>query len=118
MSYPFAYGDETLWEAGHHSGLLYASLARGAADMLGIPSGLTASPEGGCQVSPPVFQEFVERLYQLFSSTSNEVLLGLAHGVLTTSLVLLNRAGGTVELRPQDEAALGKEVAALARSMA
>ena len=118
MSYPFEHDDETLWDAGYHSGQLYASLAQGAAGFLDVPSGLTPTPEGGCDVDREMFQAFVERLYGLYASTSNEVLQGLAHSLLVTSLVLLDRAGGTIALRPEHSTVLCEAKSALARSMA
>jgi hypothetical protein len=118
LSYPFEYGDETLWDAGYHSGQLYASLAQGAAGFLNVPSGLTPTQQGGCAVDREAFQAFVQQLYDLCASTSNEVLRGLAHGLLVTSLVLLDRSGGTVALRSEDATALREATSALARSMA
>ena len=118
MSYPFEHRGETLWDAGYHSGLLYASLARGAAEFLELPCGLTPSPQGGCEVDPVVFRAFVEGLYGSYSATRNEVLQGLAHGLLVTSLVLLERAGETLTLKREHEAALAEEKTTLAHSMA
>ncbi|MFJ4816331.1 DUF6086 family protein [Streptomyces sp. NPDC088801] len=118
MSYPFEYGDETLWDAGYHSGQLYRFLAQGAAEFLDVPSGLTPTPQGGCAVDREVFQGFVQRLYDLSASSSNEVLRSLAHDLLVTSLVLLDRSGGTVALRPEDATPIGEATSALARSMA
>jgi hypothetical protein len=69
-------------------------------------------------VNPAAFRAFVERLYDTYSSTQNKMLHGLAHGLLLTSLVLLDRAGGAIPLSPEHEDAFGKEKAALARSMA
>ncbi|MEJ8639751.1 DUF6086 family protein [Streptomyces sp. MS2.AVA.5] len=117
MSYPFELGGETLWDAGYHSGQLYVSLARGAAEFLELPSGLTANPQGGCDVESEPFRAFVEGLYGMYSSTTNEVLHGLAHGLLVTSLVLLERAGGVITLRPP-HVALWEERDAFARTMA
>ncbi|MFG2120831.1 DUF6086 family protein [Streptomyces sp. NPDC048710] len=118
MSYPFEYGDETLWEAGYHGGQLYHALAQGAAGFLGVPSGLTPTPQGSCAVDGEVFQIFVQRLYELYASGSNEVLRELGHGLLVTSLVLLDRTGGRIAVRPEDTAALDEARAALARTMA
>ncbi|MEG8279297.1 DUF6086 family protein [Streptomyces sp. AHA2] len=118
MSYPFEYNDETLWDAGYHSGRLYESLAQGAAGFLAVPSGLTPSPQGGCTVDRDVFQAFVQRLYDLRAATSAEVLRGLTNGLLVTSLVLLNRSGGSIALNPEDATALGEATSTLARSMA
>ncbi|MFD4718539.1 DUF6086 family protein [Streptomyces sp. NPDC058423] len=117
MSYPFEMEGETLWDAGYHSGRLFASLAHGAAEFLELPSGLTPSDQGGCDVDPEQFRVFVEGLHELYASTRNEVLHGLSHGLLATSLVLLERAGGTVALTPPHAATLVEEKALLAHSM-
>ncbi|ELP62106.1 MULTISPECIES: DUF6086 family protein [Streptomyces] len=117
MSYPFEHGTETLWDAGYHSGKLYASLAQGTAEFLELPSGLTPNAQGGCDVDPIAFQAFVEGLYRSYSATRNELLHGLVHGLLLTSLVLLDRAGGSIGLRPEHQDAFVSEKAALARSM-
>lgn len=118
MSYPFGLDGETLWDAGYHSGLLYASLAHGAAEFLELPSGLAPNDQGGCDVDIEQFRVFVEGLYERYASTRNEVLHGLAHGLLVTSLVLLERAGGTLALTPPHAATLLDEKASLAHSMA
>ncbi|MFI7501454.1 DUF6086 family protein [Streptomyces sp. NPDC049687] len=118
MSYPFECGDRTVWDAGYHSGQLYASLVQGAAAFLDVPSGLTPTPSGGCEVDPSALLRFTDRLYDLYASTNNEVLLSLAHGPLITSLVLVDRTGGRIALRPEHEVTLGQEKSAFARSMA
>lgn len=118
MSYPFELDGETLWDAGYRTGQLYASLAHGAAEFLELPSGLTPNVQGGCDVDLEPFRVFVEGLHELYASTRNEVLHGLSHGLLATSLVLLERAGGTIALTPPYAADLLEEKALLARSMA
>ncbi|MFE2498418.1 DUF6086 family protein [Streptomyces scopuliridis] len=117
MSYPFELGGETLWDAGYHSGQLYASLARGAAEFLELPSGLTPNDQGGCDVETELFRAFVEGLDGMYSSTKNQVLHGLAHGLLVTSLVLLERAEGEITLTHRYAATLLEEKAVLARAM-
>ncbi|WP_416976410.1 DUF6086 family protein [Streptomyces sp. T028] len=118
MSYPFECGNRTVWDAGYHSGQLFASLARGAAEFLDVPAGLTPTREGGCEVDPAALLTFTERLYGHYASTNSEVMHGLAHGLLITSLVLVERTGGTVPLRPEHEASLGWAKNVFARSMA
>ncbi|MFE1309074.1 DUF6086 family protein [Streptomyces sp. NPDC058755] len=84
-----------------------------------MPTWLPGSwPQGSCAVNGEVFQIFVQRLYEQYASTSNEVLRGLGHGLLVTWLVLLDRAGGRIAVRPQDAAALDEAKAAPARTMA
>ncbi|MEV7687184.1 DUF6086 family protein [Streptomyces bungoensis] len=118
MSYPFEYGDRTLWDAGYHSGQLYVSLARGAAGFLEVRSGLTPTPQGGCAVDREEFQAFVQRLYELCTPGSNEVLRELGHGLLVTSLVLLDRVGARITVRAEDTKALAEAKARFARTMA
>jgi hypothetical protein len=118
LSYPFEYGNETPWDAGYHSGQLYASFVQGAAEFLEVPSGLTPTREGGCEVDPAALQEFTARLYRLYSSTNSDVLRGLTQGLLVTSLVLMERVGTAITLRPEHEAYLREQMTAFAHSMA
>lgn len=119
MSYPFEHGSDTLWDAGYQSGRLYASLAWSSAEFLDMPSGLTPNlSHGSCDVEPAVFEAFVEALYARYCSTNSEVMHNLMHGLLITSLVLLERARGEITLRPEHEDAFRAEKAALSRSMA
>ncbi|GGW75187.1 hypothetical protein GCM10010503_60970 [Streptomyces lucensis JCM 4490] len=117
MSYPYELGGEALWDAGYHSGRLYASLARGAAESVGLPTGLTETPHGSCDIDLPTFRAFVQGLYARYSSTSHPVTHGLARGLLVTSLVLLERAGAPLTLKPEHEEALGEEKTAFAHAM-
>ena len=117
LSYPYELGGETLWDAGYFSGKLYASLARGAAEFVELPTGLTPTPQGSCDVELPTFRAFVQGLYAHYSSTSNPVIHGLARGLLVTSLVLLEHAGAPITLKPEHEEALKEEKTAFARSM-
>lgn len=117
MSYPFEHGGETLWDAGYSSGRLYHALAEGAAGFLDVPSGLTHTPQGSCAVDREVFQVFTARLYDLYASTYNETLRELGHGVLVTSLVLLDRVGGRVAVAPRDAVGLDEAKARLASTM-
>ncbi|MDT0389176.1 DUF6086 family protein [Streptomyces dubilierae] len=117
MSHPFELGGETLWDAGHHSGLLYLSLARGAAEFLELPTGLTPTAQGSCEIELSTFRAFVQGLYDTWSSAGNPVLRGLTRDLLVTSLVLLDGAGAPIVLQPAHEEALGEEKAAIARSM-
>ncbi|MFC7258924.1 DUF6086 family protein [Streptomyces lutosisoli] len=117
MSYPYELGGETLWDAGYHSGQLYASLARGAAEFVKLPTGLTPTPQGSCDIELLTFRSFVQGLYGTYSSTRNPVLHGLTRGLLVTSLVLLERAGAPITLKPEHEEALREEKAAFTRSM-
>ncbi|MFE7569812.1 DUF6086 family protein [Streptomyces sp. NPDC057539] len=117
MSYHFEVGGETLWDAGFRTGQLYAALTRGAAEFLKLPSGLTPNDQGGCDVEVESFQAFVEALDGMYSSTQNQVLHGLAHDLLLTSLVLLERAGGEITLTQRYAAALLEEKPARARLM-
>ncbi|MGW3119634.1 DUF6086 family protein [Streptomyces sp. NPDC001107] len=118
MSYPFEHGDQTLWDAGYHSGQLYFALARGAAEFLDVPSGLTPTHAGGCEVDPAAFSAFTARLYEFCASTHSSVLHSLADGLLVTSLALVERVGGAIALRPEHEASLREKMTVLARSMA
>ncbi|MEU0274148.1 DUF6086 family protein [Streptomyces sp. NPDC006307] len=118
MSYPYELDDETLWEAGYHSGRLYFFLAQGAAEYLELPTGLARNDRiGGCDIELPTSRAFVEGLYDSHSRTNSPLLRGLWHGLLVTSLVLLDMAGPSITLRAEDEEALRGEMASFGRSM-
>ncbi|MFJ2262750.1 DUF6086 family protein [Streptomyces sp. NPDC087844] len=117
MSYPYELGGETLWDAGYHSGLLYLSLARGAAEFLELPTGLTPAPQGSCDIELPTFRAFVQGLYGTYSSAGNPVLRGLTRDLLITSLVLLEHAEAPITLKPEHEEDLREGRMVFTRSM-
>ncbi|MEU9709983.1 DUF6086 family protein [Streptomyces sp. NPDC047967] len=117
MSHPFDIDGRTVWDAGSSSGRLYEDMARAAADSLGLASGLVANDQGGCDVDPVAFQRFANGLYDLYAHAGNPVLSGMLRAVLVPSLVLLERTGGELALRPADEEALRTALATAARSM-
>ncbi|MFJ8592099.1 DUF6086 family protein [Streptomyces sp. NPDC093598] len=117
MSHPYELGGETLWDAGYHSGRLYLSLARGAAELLELPTGLTPTSQGSCDIELPTFRAFVRGLYGAYSSVGNPVLRGLTRDLLITSLVLLERAEAPITLKPEHEEVLREERAVFTRSM-
>ncbi|MCX2922302.1 DUF6086 family protein [Streptomyces sp. NEAU-W12] len=118
MSYPYELDDETLWDAGSHSGRLFFSLTQSAAAYLERPSGLIENDRlGGCDVDLPAFRTFAEGLYDAYSRTNSAVLQGLWRGLLVTSLVLLDMAGSSITLSAEHEESLKSEMASFGRSM-
>ncbi|MCX4487812.1 DUF6086 family protein [Streptomyces anulatus] len=117
MSYYFDIDGETVWDAGSRTGRLYASLAEGAAESMGLPSGLTPNEQGGCDIDLPAFRIFTEGLYETYSSTRNPVLHGVVRGVLIASLVVLEAAGTPITLKPEHEKTLREEKKNFARAM-
>ncbi|MEV7294127.1 DUF6086 family protein [Streptomyces microflavus] len=118
MSHPFDLDGQTIWDAGSTSGQLYERLAESAATFLDMPTGLVPNVQGGCDVEPEEFHEFVVGLHDLYSRTNSAVLHGLLKGVLITSLVLLERTGRSLPLRPGQEHPLWAEREEFSRSMA
>ncbi|MFF2859002.1 DUF6086 family protein [Streptomyces rubiginosohelvolus] len=117
LSHPFDFDGRTVWDAGSSSGRLYEDMARAAAESIGLASGLVANDQGGCDVDAVVFQRFVTGLYDLYALAGNPVLSGMLRAVLVPSLVLLERTGGRLALRPADEDALQADRATAVRSM-
>ncbi|MEU2095857.1 DUF6086 family protein [Streptomyces globisporus] len=117
MSHPFDFDGRTVWDAGSSSGRLYEDMARAAAESIGLASGLVANDQGGCDVDAVVFQRFVTGIYDLYARAGNPVLSGMLRAVLVPSLVLLERTGGRLALRPADEEALQADRATAVRSM-
>ncbi|MFD3998398.1 DUF6086 family protein [Streptomyces sp. NPDC058583] len=119
MSYPFQAPDrKTLWDPALGVGRAYVALAREAGELNGVPTGLTDNERlGGSDVDLFVFQQFTQALYDRYCSTNNFVLHGLLRGLLLTSVVMLERGGGSIARNPEWEDRLLEDLDAYARAM-
>lgn len=93
LSYEFETADRTrtLWDAGYHSGRLYLSLAHGAGELLGLPTGLTPNERGGADADLQVFRAFTQGMYDAYCSTSSFIMHDLMRGLLVSSIVMLEK---------------------------
>ncbi|MGI5253596.1 DUF6086 family protein [Actinacidiphila glaucinigra] len=120
MSYPFQTADtsRTLWDPALRVGQTYVALAREAGELSGMPTGLTDNERlGGSDVDLAVFQQFTQGLYDRYCSTNNFVLHGLLRGLLLTSIVMLEKGGGSIDRNRDGESGLLEDLDAYVRAM-
>ncbi|GAA2566381.1 MULTISPECIES: DUF6086 family protein [Streptomyces] len=120
MGYPFqtADGSRILWDPALRVGQAYVALAREAAELHGLPTGLTENERlGGSDVDPAAFQRFTQGLYDRYCSTNNFVLHGLLRGLLLSSIVMLEKTGGSIVRTPGREDGLLEDLDSYVRAM-
>jgi hypothetical protein len=99
-------------------GRFYVALAQEAGELNGLSTGLTDNERlGGSDVDPAVFQQFTQALYDRYCSTNNFVLHGLLRGLLLTSIVMLEKGGGSVARNREREDGLLEDLGAYRRAM-
>ncbi|MFJ8980020.1 DUF6086 family protein [Streptomyces sp. NPDC102282] len=120
MGYPFqsADGARILWDPALRVGQAYVALAREAGELNGISTGLTDNERlGGSDVDLAAFQQFTQELYDRYCSTRNFVLHGLLRGLLLTSIVMLEKGGGSIARNHKREDGLLDYLDAYVRAM-
>ncbi|MFF8444842.1 DUF6086 family protein [Streptomyces californicus] len=120
MGYPFQSADRsrTLWDPALSVGQTYVALARKVGEQYGLPTGLTENERlGGSDVDLTVFQQFTQGVYDRYCSTNNFALHGLLRGLLLTSIVILEKGGGSVARNHQWEDGLLEDLDAYVRAM-
>ncbi|XIE78420.1 DUF6086 family protein [Streptomyces sp. SBR177] len=120
MSYPFAAADGSglLWDPGIGVGRTFVALAGQTGDLLGVPTGLMRNDRiGGSDVDMVVFQRFTQTLYDQYCNTNNFVLHGIWRGLLLPSIVIVERGGGLIKRKPDEEYGLFEERDAYVRAM-
>ncbi|MET9376277.1 DUF6086 family protein [Streptomyces sp. NPDC003035] len=120
MSYPFRSieGSKIIWDPGMGVGQTYAALAAETGALLEVPTGLTYSERlGGSEVDLALFQRFTQKLYDRYFNTNNFVLHGLLHGLLLSSIVMLENGGGSITRIPEEEYGLLDDHGAYMRAM-
>ncbi|MFP3966413.1 DUF6086 family protein [Actinomadura fulvescens] len=101
MSYIFDVGDETVWSPALRVGRSYVALAEATAAVLGKATGLEAISEDMYDITPSVFADFTRTLLAEYELSKHFVGRQLLHGVLLTSLVIVQRSG--IEIVPETE---------------
>ncbi|MFC9948796.1 DUF6086 family protein [Streptomyces pratensis] len=120
MGYPFQSVDrpKILWDPALRVGQAYVALAREAGELNGLSTGLTENERlGGSDVDLVVFQQFTQGLYDSYCRTRNFVLHGLLRGLLLTSIVMLEKGGGSIARNREREDGLLEDLDAYARAM-
>ncbi|MFM9448885.1 DUF6086 family protein [Streptomyces acidiscabies] len=119
LSYPFEVEgqEKILWDPALRVGQLYVSITRSIGDTLGLTTGLTPNSRGGAYVDLASFQAFTQRAYETYISTTNLQMRDMIRSVLTTSIVMLTRGGGTLVRTPDREATLMEQYDTYMRHM-
>lgn len=119
LSYEFETADRTrtLWDPALRVGQLYVSLAQGAGDQLGLPTGLTPNERGGADVDLETFGAFTQALYDAYCSTRHFIMHDMMRGLLLASIVMLENGGGAIIRVQEREAGLLTEHEAYVRGM-
>ncbi|MFC7547799.1 DUF6086 family protein [Plantactinospora sp. GCM10030261] len=118
MSYSFAFDGKTIWDPALRTGTMFVGLVHGAAQVLGVPSGLNPRVDGSCAIDDlRTFTVFVEQLWDSYVSTRHPVSHEQIRGVLLVCLVLLDRMGAPITPSGEAQMAIIEQAAALGRSM-
>ncbi|MEU5096953.1 DUF6086 family protein [Streptomyces sp. NPDC020996] len=118
MSYVFDVEDETVWSPSLRVGEWYVSLTESSARILGCPHGLHPIANDMYVINPEPFEIFTHSLHREYFSTGHPVLRAQIHGILLTSVVLLERAGIRINPIDEEQRALQLEVQEMGQSMA
>lgn len=94
MSRIFKVGRTIVWNPANPVADLYKAQAEATAAAFGVQSGLSPVVADECYIDVPVFEQFVVRLAWEYNRTAHHVVRSLIAGVLGTSYVMLERAGG------------------------
>ncbi|MBF6214694.1 hypothetical protein IU433_25710 [Nocardia puris] len=113
MSYVFDVGGETVWSPALRVGDLYVRAALNIADVLGVPSGLTAEAEDLWQIDIDAFEGLITAVREVYFTRHHEIQRALLAGVLGPAIVMLDRAGRPIEPRSTAE----RDFAAWARTL-
>jgi hypothetical protein len=103
VSYVFDVGDDTVWSPSLQVGDLYVRFFREVAEMLEVPTGLTAIASDMYEIDIDLYENLVKKLFEIYFSSSHPVLRGLVEAVLTPSIVVLERGGRSLSPSSPEE---------------
>jgi hypothetical protein len=107
-----------LWNPSNVPGRLFKGQAEVVAAALGLSSGLGEIVEDEVVVDLPLLERFVMRLVEQYDYRSHFIIISLIGGVLGSSYVLVERAGGQVpEIDPRRAPAWDEMHTRFSRSM-
>ncbi|MEV7547186.1 DUF6086 family protein [Streptomyces sp. NPDC089915] len=97
MSQYFDIGDETLWNPSNGASRMFQRQVTVFEAELGLPSGIGPMENDECQITPDVFEVFVNALLARHRESGHAIWLALSEGFIATVLVLTERAAITVD---------------------
>ncbi|MER6971124.1 DUF6086 family protein [Nocardioides sp. NPDC000445] len=104
MSFIIEINDETVWSPALDVGTAYTSCAQALGTTIGVDPGFTFIAEDYVEVDPSSFHTFATALRARVSkSRDHPVLAPLFDAVLAPTLLMLERAGYTVDLSADPE---------------
>lgn len=98
MSTLFRIGDAVIWNPSNSVADLFKAQAEGAASAYHLPSGLGSIANDECYIDLPVFERFLIALVKEYNGTGHYIVRSLIAGVIGTSYVLVERAGGQLPM--------------------
>jgi hypothetical protein len=111
MSYVFDVGDDEVWSPALRVGDLYVRFLGEIADMLGMPTGLTAVASDYYKIDIDVYGALVHEILAFYLASPHPVRRRLIEGVLVPSVMVLDRAGRPISPHTDEE----REIIASAR---
>ncbi|MGI5223131.1 DUF6086 family protein [Nocardia sp. CA-290969] len=103
MSCIFEIGDQTVWSPALRVGNLYVRMAQSVAEVLGVPTGMSAMASDFWEIDIDVFEPFVHAMYGRYFSSSHEILKSLIGPILAPSIVMLKRGGRIISPKSLEE---------------
>ncbi|MFJ2649663.1 DUF6086 family protein [Streptomyces sp. NPDC087420] len=97
MSCFFSVDGVDVWNPSNRVARLFTGQAEVAADVYGVGSGLGGIVDDECEVDREIFSQFIDTLVAKHRESNNQVLRVLLEGVIPVGLVLLDRAGETMD---------------------
>ncbi|MEU6124855.1 DUF6086 family protein [Streptomyces sp. NPDC047123] len=97
MSQNFDLGDETLWNPSNAVSRMFQRQIEVFEAELELPSGMGPMENDECQISPDIFETFVNALLTQHRKSIHAVWLALSEGFTVTVLVLAERAAVKVD---------------------
>ena len=118
MSILFLAGGARLWNPSNTPGRLFKGQAEITAAEFGLPSGLGEIIEDEVVVDVPLLETFLTKLARQYDYRGHFIIMSLIGGVLGTSYVLVERAGGRLpEIDPHRAPAWEAQHMQFSRSM-
>lgn len=103
MSFVFDIDGSTVWSPALDVGSAYISCAQALGSVVGVDPGFTFVAEDYVETDPVTFLAYVRELHARATESPHPVMSPLIDAVLIPSLVMLDRAGLTMDLSTDPE---------------
>lgn len=96
VSQYFEAGDLVLWNPATRVAQVFARVAEALVPLAGVPSGIGPEQSDEYKIDAAGLSAFVDALVVQYEMSSHPVMRSMLDGFLSTAIVLVERAGGTV----------------------